>query len=164
MSSAFPLDALTAIERTPGQVPAYARVAEQLRAVITEHHLGPGVKLPSEPELTERFGLSRLTVREGIRVLRDDGILDSRHGTGVFIAGEGARHDRHTAEDTPMALNYRDEALKERAAGDTLLGVAVTTDDITEKAALAARASQHFAVAARFEQLHFDTLTDGLAE
>lgn len=62
-----------------------------------------------------------------------------------------------------MAVDYRAEALKERAAGDTLLGITVTTDDLTEKAALAARAGQHFAIAARFEQLHFDTLTDGLA-
>ena len=59
-------------------------------------------------------------------------------------------------------LDYREEALKSRAAGDTLLGVAVTTDDITEKASIAARASQHFAVAARFEQLHFDSLTSDL--
>ena len=59
-------------------------------------------------------------------------------------------------------LDYREEALRARAAGDTLLGVAVTTDDITEKASIAARASQHFAVAAHFEQLHFDSLTNGL--
>ncbi|MGC5225411.1 hypothetical protein ACPW96_22840 [Micromonospora sp. DT81.3] len=63
-----------------------------------------------------------------------------------------------------MTLNYRDEALKERSAGDTLLGKAVTTDDITEKAALASRAAQHFAVAGRFEQLHFETLTGGLTD
>ena len=63
-----------------------------------------------------------------------------------------------------MTLDYRNEALKERSAGDTILGVAVTTDDAAEKAALAARASQHFAVAARLEQLHFDALTEGLDE
>lgn len=63
-----------------------------------------------------------------------------------------------------MPTDYRNEALKERAAGDTLLGVAVTTDDASEKATLAAKASQHFAIAARFEQLHFDSLTEGLAE
>ena len=45
-----------------------------------------------------------------------------------------------------MTLDYRNEALKERSAGDTLLGVAVTTDDAGEKAALAARASQHLSL------------------
>ncbi|WP_141677809.1 hypothetical protein [Microbacterium oleivorans] len=63
-----------------------------------------------------------------------------------------------------MTMDYNAEAHLQRAAGDTLLGTAVTTDDLTEKAALAARAGQHFAIAARFEKLHFDALTDGLNE
>lgn len=96
----FPLDALSIIDRTPGQPPAYAQVAEQLRAVISTHQLGPGIKLPSEPELIERFHLSRMTVREGIRVLRDEGILDARHGTGVFVVSNP--HTDHRAADRWM--------------------------------------------------------------
>ena len=63
-----------------------------------------------------------------------------------------------------MTLNYRDEALQQRSAGDTALGLAVTADDTREKVNLASKAAQHFAVAARFEELHFESLTAGLDE
>ncbi|WP_454115809.1 hypothetical protein [Microbacterium aurum] len=58
-----------------------------------------------------------------------------------------------------MSLDYWEEALKQRAEGDTLCGLAVTTDDIGRKADLADLASRHYAIAARFEELHFHQLT-----
>ena len=58
-----------------------------------------------------------------------------------------------------MSLDYWEEALKQRAEGDTLCGLAVTTDDIGRKADLADLTSRHYAIAARFEELHFHQLT-----
>ena len=43
-------------------------------------------KLPSENELSQEFGVSRPTVREALRRLRDDGLIHSRQGAGSFIA------------------------------------------------------------------------------
>lgn len=56
-------------------------------------------------------------------------------------------------------FDFQMEALKQRAAGDSLLGRCVTTDDIKSKAAMATDAAHHYAIAARFEELHFDSIT-----
>lgn len=61
------------------------QIAEQLRRVIRESKVEPGTQLPSEPELVQRFGVSRMTVREGIRVLRQEDVLRVQHGVGVFV-------------------------------------------------------------------------------
>jgi GntR family transcriptional regulator len=45
-----------------------------------------GQKLPSEDELATRYGVSRMTVRQGISDLIDDGLLYRRHGVGTFVA------------------------------------------------------------------------------
>jgi DNA-binding FadR family transcriptional regulator len=84
----------------PGQVPAdgdlFNRVSvgrvsevivEQIRALVREGRLKPGDRLPSERELCERFGVSRVTVREALRVLEASGLVEiyvGAHG-GAFV-------------------------------------------------------------------------------
>lgn len=80
----FPIDLLHAVIRTDTR-PAYAQIAEQLRRVIRDSKVEPGTQLPAEPELVQRFGVSRMTLREGIRVLRQEGALRAQHGVGVFV-------------------------------------------------------------------------------
>jgi len=80
----FPIDNLRAVVRTDTR-PAYVQIAEQLRRAIRESKVKPGTQLPSEPELVQRFGVSRMTVREGIRVLRQEDVLRVQHGVGVFV-------------------------------------------------------------------------------
>ncbi|MDO4613789.1 MAG: GntR family transcriptional regulator [Actinomycetaceae bacterium] len=48
--------------------------------------LSPGEKIPSERELCEHFGVSRMTVRQAIDVLVNDGVLIRRQGRGTFVA------------------------------------------------------------------------------
>jgi GntR family transcriptional regulator len=64
-------------------VPLWAQLAEILRKEIEENRIVH--KLPSEPELQERFGVSRATVREAIRHLRTEGYLHTYHGKGTFV-------------------------------------------------------------------------------
>lgn len=54
--------------------PAYEQVAEQLREAILSGALAPGSELPSERELTDRFGVARTTVREALRALQAQGL------------------------------------------------------------------------------------------
>lgn len=54
--------------------PAYEQVADQLRESILRGDLPPGSPLPPERELTERFGVSRTTVREALRALQTRGL------------------------------------------------------------------------------------------
>lgn len=63
----------------------YRQVAEQIRVLIETGELKPGAKLPPERELSERFGVSRPTVREALIVLEVEGYLQIRMGSGVYI-------------------------------------------------------------------------------
>lgn len=85
MITDFPTDALAAVDKDDRR-PAYTQIADQLRRLILERHVTPGTQLPVEPVLVDRFGVSRMTVREGIRVLRLEGLLRTNHGIGVFVA------------------------------------------------------------------------------
>ncbi|MEV7632469.1 FCD domain-containing protein [Microbacterium sp. NPDC089318] len=56
-----------------------------LRALIADGSLRPGDRLPSEGELCERLGVSRGSLREGIRMLAALGVLETRHGSGSYV-------------------------------------------------------------------------------
>ncbi len=61
--------------------PAYAQVAEQLREAILSGALPPGSELPSERELTDRFGVARTTIREALRALQAQGLAVAERPT-----------------------------------------------------------------------------------
>lgn len=65
--------------------PPYQQVANLLRAAILTRTFQPGEKLPSGPELAKRYGVARMTIQQAIRVLRDEGLIVSRQGSGVFV-------------------------------------------------------------------------------
>lgn len=67
-------------------IPLYIQIRRTLREEINNQTLVPGQKLPSEDELAARFGVSRMTVRQGIGDLIDEGLLYRRHGVGTFVA------------------------------------------------------------------------------
>src|SRR3984885_12089516 len=71
---------------TRGSVPASAQLAGLLKAQILERQLPPGSRLPTERELIERSGLSRVTVRAAVGILEDEGWLIRRQGLGTFVA------------------------------------------------------------------------------
>lgn len=56
-----------------------------LRAAILTRSFAPGEKLPSGPELAKRYGVARMTVQQAIRRLRDEGLVVSRQGSGVYV-------------------------------------------------------------------------------
>ncbi|MCA0404651.1 MAG: FadR family transcriptional regulator [Proteobacteria bacterium] len=77
----------TARPQTLHRAPSLAdTLAARLREEILAGHLTAGDKLPSEHEISEKYGVSRPTVREAIGRLRHDGLVVSRQGSGVFVA------------------------------------------------------------------------------
>ena len=64
----------------------YQEIADSLRGRISA--AGPGHLLPSESDLSGEFGVSRVTVRRALELLRDDGIVDSRQGFGWYVAAD----------------------------------------------------------------------------
>ena len=53
------------------------QVADKLREMIMQESLKTGAKLPAEAELMERFGVSRSTVREAVKILQTEHIVDN---------------------------------------------------------------------------------------
>lgn len=68
--------------------PAYRQVADELRTQVIVGTLSPGQRLPTEPELCEMFGVSRSTVREALRVLASQHLIETVRGVqgGSFVA------------------------------------------------------------------------------
>jgi DNA-binding transcriptional regulator YhcF (GntR family) len=64
--------------------PPYQQVAAALRAAILTRTIAPGDKLPSQKELGERYGVARMTVQQALRILKDDGLVTSRQGSGMY--------------------------------------------------------------------------------
>lgn len=56
-----------------------------VRRLIEQRHLGPGDRLPGERDLARELGVSRPTVRAGLRALAGMGIVEARQGAGTFI-------------------------------------------------------------------------------
>tara|TARA_B100000315_G_scaffold258130_1_gene309194 strand:- start:65 stop:868 length:804 start_codon:yes stop_codon:yes gene_type:complete len=67
-------------------VPFYYQIVKLLRRMIEQGELTPGERLPAEMELSKSFGVSRVTVRQALSILKADGLLDRKHGNGTFVA------------------------------------------------------------------------------
>lgn len=67
---------------------AWRLIAEELRAEIGDGRLGAGDRLTTENALAERFGVNRHTARRAIASLAEDGLVESRRGSGTFVTGE----------------------------------------------------------------------------
>ena len=61
-------------------------VARQIELLILRGVLRPGERLPSERELSERFGVSRPSLREAVAELQTSGLLVSRANSGIYVA------------------------------------------------------------------------------
>ena len=65
----------------------YERIADTIRGQIVAGELREGDRLPNERGIAERFGVSRPVVREAIRALTNDGLVQVRQGSGTYVAG-----------------------------------------------------------------------------
>jgi GntR family transcriptional regulator len=66
------------------------QVAEDIEADLDAGVIAPDTRLPSEMELTEQYGVSRVTVRRAIALLRERGKVVTVHGRGTYAAGPPA--------------------------------------------------------------------------
>ena len=75
-----------------GETPAYMQLYAQLRADILAGALPFGAKLPSKRTLAEELGLSLITVEHALALLADEGYVETRQRSGIFVAFGGLRH------------------------------------------------------------------------
>ena len=81
-------------------VPLYYQLELHLRNAIESGRYPPGARIPTESELARSFGVSRITVREALRRLEEDGLLSRTRGRGSFVlphAVEGRKIERNPA-------------------------------------------------------------------
>ena len=88
--------------------PKYFTLMEELKEEILSGQIQPGEKLPSENQLTEKYSLSRHTVRKAIALLEREGYVEAYHGKGTFCS-EKMRHmkkSRNIAVVTTYISDY----------------------------------------------------------
>lgn len=64
--------------------PLYLQIADGLREQVAA--LGPGSRIPSEPQLAKDWGVSRFTVAKAVEQLVDEGLITRRQGSGTYVA------------------------------------------------------------------------------
>lgn len=68
--------------------PVYIQIHNQLQENIEQGKWQVGEKIPAERVLAGEFGVSRMTLREAIQTLVDEGVLERRVGSGTFVANQ----------------------------------------------------------------------------
>jgi GntR family transcriptional regulator, transcriptional repressor for pyruvate dehydrogenase complex len=122
-------------------------IVQQIRTLIRSEALKPGDRLPSERELGERMGVSRVTVREALRVLEAGGLVEIRVGArgGAFVTTPSAAKLGTELADlislSPMTGAEVTEARQVFELGIVPLVVERATDE--DIAALRAMIGQH---------------------
>jgi GntR family transcriptional regulator len=66
-------------------VPVYWQIKEDLYSQIISGQLKPNERIPSEPKLAKKYNVSRLTARNAVTALVNDGYLSRVQGQGTFV-------------------------------------------------------------------------------
>lgn len=90
--------------------PLYAQIQQGLREAIDSGEVAPGSAVPSERELSEKYGVSRMTARQALRALRQDGLVYRERGVGTFVAKR--KIDVHTRNLAGFTKDMRRRGLK----------------------------------------------------
>lgn len=116
-------------DETKSEAPLYIRISRTLKDEIVSGVYPVGSLLPTEDSLCERFSVSRYTVREALRLLREDGLVSSRRGAGTVVvpptASDSHVHQVMSINDlVAFALETRfvTESIKMVAIDDKLAG------------------------------------------
>ena len=72
-------------------LPVYTQIAEAMAAVLRSGALPVGSLLPPERLLSEMYGVSRLTLRQAMSLLEDEGLIESHRGRGTFVSNQRLR-------------------------------------------------------------------------
>lgn len=81
-------------------IPRYVQLAEVFRQRLDKGHWGPGSVLPSIDQLMQEFDVARVTVRQAIALLADEGLLSPQRGRGTFVTGIPGSRRRLRVETT----------------------------------------------------------------
>ena len=103
------------------RVPLYIQVASVLRTRIQSGQWGVGEKISTLEELEREFEVARVTVRQAVDILREEGMLQARQGLGTFVSKRS--QDRHWVQ---LATNWN--SLIEQLKGNVPRRLAIDRD------------------------------------
>jgi len=92
----------------------YARIKEELRSAILDGSYKPFDQLPSESELTTRFAVSRITVRQALNDLQKEGLIFKVHGKGSFVSKPKTDQDLTRLQGFAEALSGEGHEINNR--------------------------------------------------
>jgi DNA-binding FadR family transcriptional regulator len=98
----------------PTEIRRYAQLANWLREQIVSGHIKLGEKLPGEEALKRSVGVDRSVVRRAVQVLREEGLVVTRHGLGSFVAAVPRRQVAVLYPGDLIAARMPDESERER--------------------------------------------------
>jgi len=111
--------------------PRYLQLAEQIREQIERGELVPGTAMPSETDLAESSGLSRTSVRQAIRQLREWGLVRAEQGRGTFVRAPRQRVRRNHTERYQWEKDRVHASEQERrVTGATERDTGLTVEDL----------------------------------
>ena len=73
------------------QVALHDQVAAEIRKAIAEGEAAPGERLPLAKDIAAVLGVNKNTVLRALHILREEGLLEFRHGRGITVAGTPER-------------------------------------------------------------------------
>ena len=120
-------------------------VAAKLEQLVLDGVIRPGQLLPSERRLCDKLGVSRASLREGLRVLRSKGIIETRQGRGSVVARLIPRRD-----DSPLMHLFRDHP---RTLYDLLEVRSLLEGESARLAALRGTAADRVVIGHRYEAM-----------
>ena len=112
-----------------GHKPLYRQIADRIREQIARGELKPGDALPTESALQTEFGVSRVTVRQALRQLVEQQILESIQGSGTYVKEERVNYDI-------FQLTSFDEKLSDRHVdthSEVLIFEVIPADDFLQQ-------------------------------
>ena len=106
----------------------YKQIADHLRDAIGRSRLAEGEQLPSEAQLIEHYGVARMTIRNALRVLQDEGLTTAEHGRGVYVR---ARPPVRRLASDRFAQRHRKEGMAAFSVEAAQLGATPDVDMLT---------------------------------
>jgi len=85
----------------------YLRIADDIRRGIAAGRYAVGEQLPVARELADRYGVAMMTISNALAVLRDDGLIETRQGSGSFVTAQPAGDVERQAQADGHSEEFR---------------------------------------------------------
>lgn len=103
---------------TAKEPPNYQRVVDDLRSRILSGELGPGDKLPTEKELQQRWDFSTTIIKHALTLLRSEGLIEGRRGSGNYVRDRTRLVRRAHARDMRNRIGSTSPFARDSEAAD----------------------------------------------